>query len=77
MLHNSVNYVNECYQIHKRLWFLKTDFGIFWVLVDITFLTFCLKKLSITGVCNEKLDFFKIFVIMVKRPERDSNFVTI
>ena len=77
MLHNSVNYVNECYQIHKRLWFRQIRFGIFGRLVDIIFLAFFFKKLSITGVFNEKLDFFKIFVIMIEHPERDSNFVTI
>lgn len=50
MLHNSVNYVNECYQIHKRLWLSGLVFGIFWLEVNIIFLTICTKKLSITGV---------------------------
>ena len=58
MLHNLLSYVNECYQIHKKLCFIVEKKGIFGGGVYIKFTEYLCKKLSFYGFLPERLDFF-------------------
>ena len=64
MLHNFLNYVNKCYQIHNRLCSKLLYIGIFCGGVYIKNIIIIFEKLSKLAEKAKRLDFLKIFVIM-------------